>query len=297
VTRDRKGRSIDGWLVIDKPAGSTSAKTVAAVKRLTGARKAGHGGTLDPLATGVLPVALGEATKTAGHLLDGTKAYRFTVHWGEERDTDDADGRLVGRSERLPSEASVRQALGAFRGPIRQVPPRYSALKLAGKRAYARAREGEAFELEPREVEIHRLELIAASGLEARLELECGKGTYVRALVRDLARALGTLGFVAALRRIRVGPFTEASAISLDKLESLVHINALEDKLFRIEAALAGIPALLLTESQATRLRHGQAVRVSHLGHGRVYATAAGRPVALAEVTDGEARPLRVFNI
>ncbi|MCZ6722241.1 MAG: tRNA pseudouridine(55) synthase TruB [Proteobacteria bacterium] len=297
MTRDRKGRSINGWLVIDKPARLTSAKTVAAVKRLTGARKAGHGGTLDPLATGVLPIALGEATKTAGHLLDGTKAYRFTVRWGEERDTDDADGRLVGRSERLPSEASIRRALGAFRGPIRQVPPRYSALKLAGKRAYALAREGEAFELSPRRVEIHRLELIAASGPEARLELECGKGTYVRALVRDLARALGTVGFVAALRRIRVGPFTEESAISLDKLDSLVHINALEDKLFRIEAALVGIPALPLTESQATRLRHGQAVRVSHLGHGRVYATAAGRPVALAEVADGEVRPVRVFNI
>lgn len=295
--RKRKGKPINGWLIIDKPSGKSSARVVSEVRRLTGAAKAGHSGTLDPIATGVLPIALGEATKTVSFVVAGPKTYRFTVRFGEARDTGDAEGRAIGTSDVIPTADGIRRALPAFRGEILQVPPEYSAIKVAGRRSYALARKGEAVALKPRRVAVHRFELLRAHGATARFELCCGKGTYVRALARDLAEALGTLGFVESLRRTAVGPFGEGEAISLEKLEALVHSAALEAHLLPVEAALVDIPALHLTKTQAERLRHGQAVRVLRTENGTVCVVAAGRPVALAEVTDGEARTVRVFNL
>lgn len=296
--RRRRGRDLSGWLVIDKPAGPTSADVVSRVLRLLAARKGGHGGTLDPLATGVLPIALGEATKTVAYALDASKCYRFTVAWGEERDTDDAAGRVSATSERRPAEPAIRAALGAFTGRIRQVPPAYSALKVAGERAYDLARRGEPAALAARAVEVASFELLELLGPErARFEVVCGKGTYVRALVRDLGRALGTAAHVAELRRTRVGPFTEAGAIGLDKLDQLGHIPAAERYLLPVETALADIPALALTEPQAIRLRRGQAVRVLNVEDGTVCAMQDGRAIAVAEVAEGEVRPVRVFNL
>src|SRR5215831_65547 len=206
--RRRPKVDIHGWIVLDKPVGMTSTHAVAAVRRLTSARRAGHAGTLDPLASGCLPIALGEATKTVPFVMDGRKRYRFTVQWGEERDTDDAEGRVVETSSARPEEAAIRTALPTFTGTIAQVPPRFSAIKVEGERAYDLARDGEVVELEARPVEIGRLELHELPDADhAVFEAECGKGTYVRALARDLGRLLGSYGHVCALRRTAVGPF------------------------------------------------------------------------------------------
>src|SRR5690606_18006997 len=222
--RRRSGRPVHGWVVIDKQAGMSSAHVVARVQRLIGAAKAGHGGTLDPLATGVLPVALGEATKTVAYVMDGRKRYRFTVRWGEARDTDDSEGAVTETSDARPDRDAIVAALGDFVGLIRQTPPAFSAIKIDGRRAYALARAGEAFAVEPREVQIDSFELIALQDRDhAVFDVHCGKGTYMRALARDLARRLGTVGHIAALRRTAAGPFDEAAAISLESLESLVH--------------------------------------------------------------------------
>lgn len=293
----RKGEPVNGWVVLDKPAGLTSARAVAAARGLLRAAKAGHAGTLDPLATGVLPVALGEATKTVSFAMSGEKTYRFAVRWGEARDSGDAEGRLVAESPERPGRAAILAALPGFRGRIRQVPPEFSALKVEGVRAYRRARRGEPVALAAREVEVRSFELLEWTPDSALFELCCGKGTYVRALVRDLAARLGALGHVAALRRTRVGPFDEKDAISLDKLASLVHSPAPEKYLLPVEAALVDIPALRLTQLQAERLRHGQAVCVNQGPDGTVCAMAAGQPVALVEIAGGEARALRVFNL
>lgn len=287
-----------GWVIVDKPAGPTSAAVVGRVKRLTGARKAGHGGTLDPLATGVLAVALGEATKTVAFILEGRKTYRFAVRWGESRSTDDAEGEVTGDSAVRPAGAAIVAALGQFTGRIAQVPPVYSAVKQGGQRAYAMARAGRAPVLAPRLVDVHRFELVARPHRDAAsFVVECGKGTYVRALARDLAAALGTLAYVAELRRTRAGPFREDQAISLEKLAALGHSARPETYLLPVEAALADIPALALTGSQAERLRHGVAVSVSSLHDGTVCVTTAGRLVALAEVTGCKVRPVRVFDL
>ncbi len=294
----RRGLPLHGWLVIDKPGGITSARVVSQVLRLTGARKAGHGGTLDPLATGVLPVALGEATKTAPYAVDSTKSYRFQARWGEERDTDDSEGAVTATSERRPGREEIEAALAAFTGLIEQVPPAFSAIKVAGQRAYDLARRGEPAELKPRPVRITRFELIDRPDADhAIFEVDCGKGAYVRALVRDLARSLGSRGHVDSLRRTRVGCFDEEQAISLDRLAELLHSAPPHDCLLPVETVLADIPALILTEPQATRLKNGQAVRVLNAADGAVCAMASGRPVALAEVRDGELRPVRVFNL
>ncbi len=298
MARRRKGRPIHGWLIIDKPAGITSARVVAKVLEFTGAAKAGHGGTLDPMATGVLPVALGEATKTTAYVMGGAKAYRFTVRWGEARDTDDAEGALTETSEARPDEVQIRAALPDFTGVISQVPPAYAAVKVGGRRAYALARQGKAVELAPREVTIDRLELLCVVDADhAAFEMVCGKGTYVRALARDLAARLGTAGHLSELRRMRVGEFRESDAISLDNLAVLGHSAALSAHLRPVETALADIPALAMTEQQAGRLRHGQAVQVDCEEAGLVRATADGRLVALVEVNEGKARPVRVFNL
>jgi tRNA pseudouridine55 synthase len=293
-----KGRPISGWIVVDKPAGMTSAQAVARLRRITGAAKAGHAGTLDPLATGVLPVALGEATKTVPFVQDATKTYRFTVRWGEERDTDDADGAVTAAAAARPGLAAIVAALPGFIGEIEQAPPAFSAIKVAGRRAYDLARRGEPAELGARPVRIDRFVLVDQPDPDhARFEVDCGKGAYIRALARDLGRRLGCLGHVAALRRTRVGAFAEAAAFSLDKLAELWQKSPPFEHLLPVETALADIPALALTGPQADRLRRGQPIKVLHTADGTVCAKVAGRPIAVAEVMAGEVRPVRVFNL
>src|SRR5438105_1438450 len=218
--RKREKRDVHGWIVLDKPIGMTSTRAVSVIKHLFQARRVGHAGTLDPLASGCLPIALGEATKTVAFVMEGRKTYQFTVRWGEERDTDDADGRVVAATEVRPAPDAIRNVLARFTGSIAQVPPRYSAIKVEGERAYDLARDGEVVELVARPVEIHRLELVATPDLDhAVFTAECGKGTYVRSLARDIGRLLGCFGHVAALRRTAVGPFQAADAVGLDRLE------------------------------------------------------------------------------
>jgi tRNA pseudouridine55 synthase len=305
--RRRPKLDIHGWVVLDKPIGMTSTHAVAAVRRLTSARRAGHAGTLDPLASGCLPIALGEATKTVPFVMDGRKRYGFTVRWGEERDTDDAEGRVVATSAARPSEADIRAALPRFTGTIAQVPPRFSAIKVEGERAYDLARDGEVVELEARPVEIGRLDLVELPDADhAVFEAECGKGTYVRALARDMGRLLGAFGHVCALRRTAVGPFGADDMISLERLEALWHRAAageasLADALKPVETALADIPALAVSRADAARLQRGQAVllrgRDAPIIRGVVYVTASGLLVALAEIDRGEIVPKRVFNL
>jgi tRNA pseudouridine55 synthase len=302
-----KKRDVHGWIVLDKPVGMTSTHAVAVLKRLFAAKRVGHAGTLDPLASGALPVALGEATKTVPFVVDGRKSYVFTIRWGEERDTDDAEGRVVEVSQRRPDAAAIAALLPRFTGTIEQVPPRFSAVKIAGERAYDLARDGEAVELKPRAVDIYRLALIETPDADhAVLAAECGKGTYVRALARDLGRALGALGHVAALRRNRVGPFGENDMISLERVEALCHRAAageenLADLLLPIETALDDIPALAVSPAEAARLRRGQAVllrgRDASLFRGMVQVASCGEIVAIAGVDRGEIVPRRVFNL
>jgi tRNA pseudouridine55 synthase len=303
----RKGDPIHGWIVLDKPLGLTSAQAVARVRRAFGAAKAGHGGTLDPLATGVLPIALGEATKTVAFEMDASKAYRFTLRWGAATTTDDAEGEVTETSPNRPTEAEIEAILPRFTGEILQTPPVYSAIKVAGRRAYARARNQEAFELAPRPVVVERLALNHSDGDTASFEVACGKGTYMRALARDLARALGSCGHIVELRRTRAGPFAESQAISLDSLEALRHSAAALERLLPIETALDGIPALALSEGEARVLRSGQSVpllraqdvdRIGSLVPGiAVCAMANGKPVAVARFDQGRLRPVRVFNL
>jgi tRNA pseudouridine55 synthase len=303
MARRRKGSPVHGWLIFDKPQGINSTRAVAQVKRLYDAEKAGHAGTLDPLATGVLPIAFGEATKTVPFVVEGSKAYRFTVRFGIETDTDDAEGKEVAKSDARPSRSEIEATLSHFTGEITQVPPRFSALKVDGARAYDLARDEEEFELEPRSVSIARLALIAHPDKDhCVLEAECGKGTYVRALARDLGRALGTLGHVAALRRTRVGPFGEENAVSLATLERLTpDREALLAVLEPVEIALRDIPALAISAADAARLRRGQPVllrgRDAPILAGTVYATTRGTLVALGEVSEGELKPKRIFNL
>jgi len=303
MARLRKASPVHGWLIFDKPQGINSTRAVAQVKRLYDAEKAGHAGTLDPLAAGVLPIAFGEATKTVPFVVEGSKAYRFTVRFGIETDTDDAEGKEVAKSDARPSRSKIEATLSRFTGEITQVPPRFSALKVDGARAYDLARDEEEFELEPRSVSIARLTLITHPDKDhCVLEAECGKGTYVRALARDLGRALGTLGHVAALRRTRVGPFGEENAVSLATLERLTpDREALLAALEPVEIALRDIPALAISVADAARLRRGQPVllrgRDAPILAGTVYATTRGTLVAVGEVSEGELKPRRIFNL
>jgi tRNA pseudouridine55 synthase len=308
MARKRKGDKVDGWLVLDKPAGLSSAVAVAAVRRAFNAAKAGHGGTLDPLATGVLPIALGEATKTVSFVMDGAKVYRFTLRWGEARTTDDSEGEVTETSDVRPSEADILKALPRFVGEIEQAPPAYSAIKLSGKPAYARARAGEDVQPAARLVRIDRFELESRPDSDhAVFRVECGKGVYIRSLARDLARVLGTVGHVAALRRLAVGRFDEKAAIKLELLGSLGHSPARLKYLLPVETALDDIPALAVTEAESLRLRRGQSVRIQHAAQERgsggvVLATAHGLPVALATMApaasgDATLRPVRVLNL
>jgi len=296
-----------GWLAIDKPSGWTSAQVVGRVRYLTCACKAGHGGTLDPLATGVLPIALGEATKTVSFVMEGLKSYRFTIRWGERRDTDDSDGRIIAVSDRRPTSEAIQGALPFFTGNIMQKPPRYSAVKVRGRRAYALARADQEVELAPRPILIERLKLIKVLGADYSLfELECGKGGYVRALARDLAVKLGTEGHISELRRTRVGPFTLENAISLAELGRLNDSAALTERLLPLIKGLAGVPNLCVNAEQVERLQKGQTVsllRAPVCDDGvRVEAPAVlcavfgTRPVALVDFQAGQIRPRRVFN-
>ena len=307
ANKKRQKRDVHGWIVLDKPVGMTSTHAVAVVKHLYAAKRAGHAGTLDPLASGCLPIALGEATKTVPFVVDGRKQYHFTIRWGEERDTDDAEGRVVATSESRPDAAAIQALLPRFTGIIEQVPPRFSAIKVDGERAYDLARDGETVELAPRAVEIHRLELIEIPDPDyAVLAAECGKGTYVRSLARDLGRALGVLGHVSSLRRSRVGPFGEDDMIPLEQLEALCHRAAageghLADTLLPIETALDDIPALAVSPADAARLHRGQAVllrgRDASILRGMVQVASGGQFVAIAEAERGEIVPRRVFNL
>jgi tRNA pseudouridine55 synthase len=305
MARQRKGLPVNGWLIFDKPQGMTSTQAVARVKRLYQAAKAGHAGTLDPLATGVLPIALGEATKTVPFVVEGSKEYRFTVRFGAETDTDDAEGKVVASSDKRPTRAEIEAKLPDFTGEIEQVPPRFSALKVDGARAYDLARDEEEFELAPRRVSIGRLTLIDHPDQDhCVLEARCGKGTYVRALARDLGRTLGSLGHVEALRRTRVGSFGEERAVTLANLEALAESGgheALVSALEPVETALRDIPALALSGPDADRLKRGQAVllrgRDAPIIEGPVYATSRGTLIAVGEVSKGELKPRRIFNL
>jgi tRNA pseudouridine55 synthase len=302
-------------VVLDKPKGVTSTQAVARVRRVFDAAKAGHAGTLDPLATGVLAIALGEATKTVPFAVEGEKLYRFTACWGEARDTDDAEGKIIGISPVRPTREQILAALPRLTGEIMQVPPAYSAIKVEGARAYELAREGEDFSLNARLIEIREARLVDVPGPDrAVFEIACSKGSYVRAWVRDLALTLGTLGHVTELRRLKVGPFDVESAISLDMLETLGHSPAVLEHLRPISTALDGIPALAVTGPDSVRLRSGNPILIrapqfaALTGGGSIEAgtdlqgltvylsTPGGEPVALAEVTEGELRPFRVFN-
>jgi tRNA pseudouridine55 synthase len=305
--RRKRGRALDGWLLVDKPNGPTSTDVVNRVRRGFDAQKAGHGGTLDPLATGLLPVAFGAATKTVPYIMDGTKLYHFTLRFGEARDTDDSDGEVIETSDTRPDDARIRAELAAFQGEIMQVPPIFSAIKVAGERAYDMAREGRAPVLEPRPARIDRFEMIERLDADSAVfAVQSGKGVYMRSLARDLARACGTVGHVAALRRLRVGPFLIEDAIPLDKiLEGAENAPASPALLRPVATALADIPALALTGNEAESLSHGQAISlVALMGRipdnadpagGIARAMDGGRVIGLCRLEDGWLRPERLL--
>jgi tRNA pseudouridine55 synthase len=288
---------VHGWVALDKPAGMTSTHAVSRLKRIFNAKKAGHAGTLDPLATGVLPVAFGEATKTVPFVQDGEKAYRFTVRWGAETDTGDSDGRVAAHSNARPAAAEILVLLPRFIGTTQQMPPSYSAIKINGERAYDLARGGQAPVLSPRPVTIYALDLINALPDEAVFEARCGKGTYVRAIARDLGRSLGCYGHVSALRRTRVGPFFETDAVLLPDLDGDAFCA---QALRRVEAGLMEVPRVVVDSSVAAKLRRGQSILLR--GHdapfeGFAYAACCGVLIAVGAVEKGELIPGRVFNL
>ena len=291
-----------GWLILDKPRGLGSTQAVGAVKRNLreagyGKVKVGHGGTLDPLAEGVLPIALGEATKLAGRMLDASKVYEFTVRFGEETATMDTEGEVVARSDDRPSRAEVETIMARFTGPIEQVPPAYSALMIDGRRAYDLARAGETVELATRAVTVHALDLLTVATEAATLRAHVSKGTYIRSLARDIARALGTVGHVTYLRRVKAGPFGEDQAISLDKLNEIGKGARLQDHLLPLEAGLDDIPALALDPTSAQAVRQGRELSGLPQADGLHFAKLGSVPVALMEVAGGTARVVRGFNL
>lgn len=310
--RKKRGRPIHGWLVVDKESGMTSAQAVGCARRSLGAQKAGHAGTLDPLATGVLPIALGEATKTVPYVIDGAKSYQFTVCFGVSRDTDDLDGAIVETSDFRPDNVMILDALPQFTGVISQVPPLYSAIKINGQRSYQRARAGTTELPPPRSVEIKRFELVGRPNQDCAIfEVDCGKGTYIRSLARDLGKSLGTVAHVSKLRRTQCGPFHQKDAISLAKLAKSVLCAPPQEVLLSVTAALDDIPALAVTETQTGYLRNGRAVRVrsgdtifvdaNQLGalqEGDVLLAVSGKnPVALVRLEGEEIWPTRVLNL
>lgn len=306
MARRKKGDPVHGWVVLDKPLHMTSTQAVGAIRRAFNAQKAGHAGTLDPLATGILPIALGEATKTVPYAVDGEKCYRFTVRWGAETVTDDTEGAVSKTSDQRPSADDINVLLPRFHGDVEQVPPVYSAIKVDGNRAYDLARDGEPVDLAARTVHIAQLAIEKHNDDGTTVFVaECGKGTYVRAIARDLGRLLGCYGHVIALRRTRVGPFDESNAVTLDAIKSAAEnpdaVPPLAQLLQPVEIALADIPELLVSQSDAQSLVRGQAVlirgRDAPIISGPAYATSKGRLIALGELDKGSLHPTRVFNL
>ena len=319
----RRGQPVHGWINLDKPVGMSSAKAVAIVRRVFNAAKAGHGGTLDPLASGVLPIALGEATKTVAYAMEGTKSYAFTVTWGAQTTTDDLEGDVIETSPLRPTQAAITATIPEFTGDVLQAPPAFSAIKIDGKRAYELAREAVRSsgsvgadgladlsvmpEMEPRPVRIGALLLHALTAEEATFHVTCGKGTYIRSLARDIARQLGTVGHVSMLRRLAVGPFTEGSSISLDFLQTLEHSAAAFEHMHPVVSALDDIPAFPISEDEAARFRHGQTLSITSASAQARFASlqpdviaialCGEQPVALVTAKASELRPVRVFNL
>ncbi|MEX0347594.1 MAG: tRNA pseudouridine(55) synthase TruB [Rhizobiaceae bacterium] len=315
--RKKKGRPVSGWVVFDKPVGMGSTEAVSKIKWLFEAQKAGHAGTLDPLASGMLPIALGEATKTVPYVMDGAKIYRFTVTWGEERSTDDLEGEVTNNSDNRPARADIEALLPNYTGVIMQVPPQFSAIKIGGERAYDIAREGEAVDIPAREVEIGRLEIVDMSNPNSTIfEIECGKGTYVRSLARDLGRDLGCYGHISELRRTEVSPFTADDLVSLETLEATSPRNAganaqsaetaekpyaaIDALAIDTGAALDGLPHVALGDDAAHRIRLGNPViirgRDAPVQADEAYVTARGKLIAIGEIEAGQFKPRRVFR-
>ncbi len=306
--RKPKGRPVSGWLILDKPVDFGSTEAVSKIKWLFDAQKAGHAGTLDPLASGMLPIALGDATKTVPYVMDGRKIYEFTVTWGQERSTDDLEGEVTQSSVTRPSEEAIRALLPNYTGVISQIPPQFSAIKIAGERAYDLAREGETVDIPSREVEIFRLTLIGRPDVNsARFEVECGKGTYVRSLARDFGRELGCYGHISSLRRTFVAPFAEETMVPLAELTALEAIEDKQERLAALDAflidtgeALSSLPHIAITEDQAHRLRMGNPIllrgRNAPVAEADAFATCFGKLVAIGEIGEGEFRPRRVFT-
>jgi tRNA pseudouridine55 synthase len=316
MSRRKKGADVSGWIVLDKPEDMSSTQAVSAVRRVFNAQKAGHSGTLDPLASGVLPIALGEATKTVPWLMEAEKEYLFTVRWGVSTETQDREGKPVAESAARPAPEAVATALSAFVGEIEQIPPQFSAVKIDGERAYDLARAGEEVELQPRRVVVYEAAVVASEGRDlVTIRVRCGKGFYIRALVRDLAAALGAEGHVWRLRRTAVGPFREGQSVTLDELQLLGQKGAASERLNPVETALADIPALAINEGEAFKLRQGRPiVLLPHVmetlkpkfrdrtiaGQDASRAALAlfqGKAVALGDVRAGQFKPTRVFHI
>lgn len=313
MARTKKGNKIDGWVNLHKPVGITSTQALAAVKRALKPQKAGHAGTLDPLASGILPIALGEATKTVPYVQDCIKTYNFTVTWGEQRTTDDAEGVALKTSDKRPAQAEVESLLSGFLGEIEQTPPQFSAIKVDGERAYDLARDGETVELKSRIVYIESLEIISHTAGETTFRCICGKGTYVRSLARDMGLKLGCFGYISALERASVGPFALESAISLDIFQNPDDKPSPEQVLLPLQTALDDIPVLALREQEAARLKNGNGLtflskpdleRMSQAGiewEGRNIVTALvtydKKAIAIVEVEGPELHPIRIFNV
>jgi len=294
----RQKRDVSGWLVLDKPYDMTSTQAVGKVRWLFGAKKAGHAGTLDPLATGILPIALGEATKTVPVVQDGTKIYRFIIAWGSATSTDDAEGEVVATSDHRPGEAEVLALLPRFTGEIMQTPPAFSAIKVNGERAYDLARAGEKVELQPRPVFVERLALLRHGEDQSEFEMSCEKGTYVRALARDLAEALGTKGYVAKLHRAAVGAFSDANSVTLEALEAAAP-EARDALLLPVSAGLSDLPELRMSPDQVTAIRHGNPVLLTGAGAPlhlpEAWASCGGDAIAIGAVEFGQFKPRRVL--
>ena len=297
--RRKRGQSVHGWVVLDKPLGMGSTKAVSNVRRLMDAQKAGHAGTLDPLATGVLPIALGEATKTVPFLMDAAKAYDFGIAFGTSTDTLDAEGGVTGRSDARPTDMALRSVLSRFIGAVKQVPPKYSAIKIDGKRAYDLARSGADIAMKTRIVRIDDVRLNTFDGEVATLSVECGKGTYVRSLARDICEALGVEGHVSMLRRTRVGPFDLQRSLTVDRLQALCDSAAASEALLPLSTALDDIPVLAVGDHEAADLKQGKAIGLPpNSPHAEtVLVECGGIPVCLGQPRDGRILPKRVFNI
>jgi len=299
LARHKKGRNISGWLVVDKPLGMTSSAVVNKAKWAFDAKKAGHAGTLDPAATGVLAIAFGEATKTVPYITDALKAYRFTIRLGQATNTDDTEGDVIDSSDHRPSDSEFRAALEAFKGDIMQLPPQFSAVKIDGARAYDLARSGEDFEIQPRPLWVESLDFIERTDPDhAELEMVCGKGGYVRSIARDLGNVLGCFGHVSALRRVWSGPFEAKDGITVETLDALAKSPALDDYLLPLETGLADLPELRCNRESAAKMRNGNPglVFTSHVEYGDLcWASLDGKAVAIGTYEAGLIHPNRVF--